>query len=94
MKWFFAAIVAVFSIFYYPYVCLYGWDNFVVPLGVSSISYWHMFALSTLVGIMTRAYTGLLAKNPAYEGDGAILPVYGYTFGLAIAHGIFWLIAN
>ncbi len=68
MKILFSIIIAIFAVFYYPYVCLYGWDNFVVPLGVVSVGYWHMFALSMLVGMMTRAWTGTLAKNPKFEG--------------------------
>ena len=94
MKILLAIIVAIFAVFYYPYVCLYGWENFVVPLGVPSVGYWHMFALASLIGLMSRAYTSPLAKNPEYEGDGVVLLACGYTLGLAMAHGIFWLIAN
>ncbi len=93
MKLLLAIMFTIFGVFYYPYVLLYGWDSFVVPLGVSSMSYWYMFGLAGLVALMTKATTVHLAKEPDLDKN-YCAKIAGTNVGIAIAHLIFWLIAG
>jgi hypothetical protein len=47
-------LVAIFGILYSTFVLEQLWNWFVAPLGISPISYWHMFGLTLMVQVLVQ----------------------------------------
>lgn len=78
----------VAAVFYRPVVLNYGWEHFVVPLGVPSMTYWQAFGL---FGVVYTATNRMQSSDETK--DGALLPL-SVLLSLSITHLVLWLVAS